>query len=275
MRDIFQPLVALPTPVLLMILAGLLMRRRSRWGRRLLVFGAVLLLLVSVPATGKIAAIPLLRAVPALDDATGDENGAARMPGHMPVHMIVVPTAGIYDDESGGWWAGAESVRRAVAGLEVQAAFDVPLALVGGVTTPGAPPEAEVVARVAGLAGDDVILETRAANSWQTGQMVARLLAETPRPSVALVTSALHMARMAASLRHAGIEVLGVPVGQIYLKFEGWKDGVPGYRGLDLTRRTIHEYVAIVWYLATGRLAISDVFPPRARDADKAAEARN
>ena len=87
---------------------------------------------------------------------------------------------------------------------------------------------------------------------------------------MALVTSALHMVRMAASLRRAGIEVLGVPVGEIYLEFEDWEDGVPGYRGLDLTRRTVHEYIAIVWYLATGRLAISDVFPPRARDADGA-----
>lgn len=253
MRDFFQALVALPTPILLMIMMGLFVRSRSRRDRRLLVVGAVMLLFVSVPATGKIAAIPLLRAVPALHHA----NGAARM----SVHMIVVPTAGIYTDESDGWWPGAESVRRAIAGREIQAVFDVPLALIGGVTAPGAPPEAEVVARVAGLAGDDVILETRAANSWQTGEVVARLLAETPRPRVALVTSALHMARMAASLRHAGIEVLGVPVGEMYLEFQDWEDGVPGYRGLDLSRRTVHEYVAIIWYLATGRLAISDLFP--------------
>lgn len=262
MRDFFEVVVTLPTPLLLLLLAALVLRRRSRLRHRLLVVGAVLLLLVSVPATGKIAAIPLLRAVPAFHD----ENGAARM----PVHMVVVPTAGIYDDESGGWWAGAESVRRAIAGSEVRAESDVPLALIGGVTTPGAPSEAEVVARVAGLSGDGVILETGATNSWQTGQAVARLLAATPRPRVALVTSALHMVRMAAALRHAGIEVLGVPVGQTDLEFKGWEDGVPGYRGLDLVRRTVHEYVAIVWYLATGRLAISDVFPTLASDAGSA-----
>ena len=244
----------MPTPAIVLMLAGLMLWRRPVVGRRLLVAGAILLLLFSVPGTAKVMAIPLLRTVPALDDGQGS------------VHMVVVPTAGIYEDQTGGWWAGAESIRRVTLGRLIQAKLEVPLALVGGATAAEGPPEAEVVARIAGLAGDMVILDTRATNSWQTGQAVARLLAETPRPRVALVTSALHMARMAASLRHAGIEVAAVPVGQDYLEFEGWQDAVPGYRGLDLNRRTIHEYTAMIWYLLTGQLAYSDFIS--SRDAD-------
>ena len=85
------------------------------------------------------------------------------------------------------------------------------------------------------------------------------MIKNAPSRRVVLVTSDLHMARMAASLRHAGLAVLELPVPSSEYKFRGWGDFLPSSRGLAISREAVREYFAILWYLATDRLDLLDL----------------
>jgi uncharacterized SAM-binding protein YcdF (DUF218 family) len=82
---------------------------------------------------------------------------------------------------------------------------------------------------------------------------------------VILVTNATHIARMSASLRHSGLDVV-VASGNSLIAAYGpatWsaRDFIPSNRGFKLTRRALWEYVAILRYLVIGDLDIRDLWP--------------
>ena len=246
MRGFIEAAVSWPLPAFYLMLAGLLLWRRPIASRRLLAAGVGLLLVFSTTLAGKILAIPLIGwAGLSADDAR--------------LHLIVVPTAGIYSDETGGWWAGATSLRRLAVARRAQARLGLPIALIGGSPVAGQPAEAAIVARDGGFGGDGVIIETGPVNSVETARAVARQLAGEPHPRVLLVTSAIHQRRMASVLRNAGVGVMGLPVGLRALDIDGWDDVVPGFAGLALNRDVMHEYLGIAWYLLTGRLGLADL----------------
>ncbi len=249
MRETVIELATLPMPFLYVMLAGLIAYRWSAWGRRLLVAGAVLLLVFSLQGVGKILAVPLYASVP------GPEGRPAAV-------LAVVPTGGIYRDALGRWRSDPHSLRRLLLGRRVQREWGVALMIVGGVPIPGQPAEAAVVVREAGLTPADAVLEVQAATTWETGRAVAKALAGEPeeRRRVILVTSVLHMLRMAASLRNAGVLVTGVPVEKVGLKrFEGLTDLMPGIRGIGLNRSVSRAYLGLMWYLVTGRIRFADL----------------
>ena len=248
MRDIVEAAASWPLPAFYLMFAGLLLWRRPIASRRLLAAGAGLLLVFSTTLAGKMLAIPLI-------GWAGPPAADARF------QLIVVPTAGIYSDETGGWWAGATSLRRLAVARRAQARLGLPIALIGGSPLAGQPAEAAIVARDGGLGGGGVIIETGPVDSVETAQAVARLLAGESDPKVLLVTSAIHQRRMAAALRNAGVEVAGLPVGLRALAIDGWDDAIPGFAGLALNRDVMHEYLGIAWYLLTGRLDVADLTP--------------
>ena len=246
MREFVEAATGWPLPAVYLMLAGLLLWHRPVASRRLLAAGVGVLLIFSTTLAGKILALPLIGwADPPAADAQ--------------FHLIVVPTAGIYADETGGWWAGATSLRRLAVARRAQARLGVPIALIGGSPVAGQPAEAAVVARVGGLDGAGAIIETGPVNSAETAAAVARLIGDEPRPRVVLVTSAIHLRRMAALLRHAGVAVTGLPVGLRRLDIGGWDDVVPGLGGMALNHDVMHEYLGIAWYLLTGRLDMADL----------------
>ncbi len=246
MREIVEAAASWPLPAFYLMLAGLLLWRRPVASRRLLAAGVAILLVFSTTLAGKILAIPLIGwAGPPGDDAR--------------FQLIVVPTAGIYSDETGGWWAGATSLRRLAVARRAQARLSLPIALIGGSPLAVQPAEATIVARDGGLGGDAAIIETGPVNSVETAQAVARLLAGESRPRVVLVTSAIHQRRMASLLRNAGVGVTGLPVGLRALAIDGWDDVVPGLAGMALNHDVMHEYLGIAWYLLTGRLDLADL----------------
>ena len=249
MREIVEAAASWPLPTFYLMLAGLLLWRWPMASRRLLAAGVVILLVFSTTLAGKILAIPLI-------GWAGPPAADARF------HLIVVPTAGIYSDETGGWWAGATSLRRLAVARHAQASLGLPIALIGGSPLAGQPAEAAIVARDGGLGGGGVIIETGPVNSAETAQAVARLLAGESHPRVVLVTSAIHQRRMAAVLRNAGVGVTGLPVGLRALAIDGWDDVAPGFAGMALNRGVMHEYLGIAWYLLTGRLDVADLPAP-------------
>ncbi len=67
-----------------------------------------------------------------------------------------------------------------------------------------------------------------------------------------MVTSLLHMPRMAASLRASGLKVYGMPVPVPQLESFGWRDLVLSNRGLALSKAVSKVYAGLALYLLRG-----------------------
>ena len=122
--------------------------------------------------------------------------------------------------------------------------------------------EAEVLASQLGLFGPGIILETEARSSYETAVHAARIMKMRGGDHILLVTSSVHIARMAASLRRQGLVVSAVPVrswdGKPKL-VEWISDFLPSTRGLGRSRAAVHEYIAILFYMIHGRIRASDL----------------
>ena len=248
MRDFAESLITLPMPVLAILILGLTCWRWHRLSRALFAIGTSLFLVLCMPVVGQLLAYPL----------SGEPTVPAGIAGFKP-EAIVVPTAGVFDDGTGSWWASSTSIQRVTLGMRVQERFGLPLILSGGSPVAGQPAEATIIGRQFNLAGRKVMVEDTARDSLETGLVVARMIKNAPSRRVVLVTSDLHMARMAASLRHAGLAVLELPVPSSEYKFRGGGDFLPSSRGLAISREAVREYFAILWYLATDRLDLLDL----------------
>lgn len=233
--------INLPIPLVLLLVVGLLLRRRP-FGRLLVGLSTVGLVLMTLPATGKVMLAPLASAARTI--------AAADMPG-----AVAVPTSGIYRDRSGAWWPEAESLRRTVDGLMLSRRHGIPLIVSGGVTDEGRPPEAEVVAEVLG-ALDEVMLDVESRNSRENAAGIAAAAKRLKIELVLLATSDRHVARMAACLRHEGLKVVTAERPEVRL---GWRDFLPQVAALGAVRVAAYEYAAIAWYLIAGHIELHNL----------------
>ena len=263
LRELAETLITLPVPLIALLVLGLLAWRRRRLSFALIALSALGLVGFSLPITTDLLEAPLESAAPAFDAAAADRQAQAE--------VILVPTAGIFADSEGSWWASSQSVMRAVAGRKLQDSSGLPLVLIGGSPEDEAESEAVTVARQVGLIGradgarrPPVFMETAARNSAETARAAKLILGRLGARRVVLVTEPAHVARMAASLRHNGLEVLALaaraaapprrPLGAL----TGF---VPSAGGLNRSAKAVREYVAILWYLAQGHVRLSDLRP--------------
>ena len=238
----------LPMPFLWLLLLGLALWPWRRLRNAFLMAAVALFVVFSLPATGMFLISWLAAGAPRYDNAV-EPNIAA----------IVVPTGGTFDDGSGQWWATKGSLRRMSVALRLQARLGLPIILSGGSSQPGQPPEARIIAALLNLEEPEVMLETTARNSSETGRAMGEMFAQLEDNQIVLVTSATHIARMSASMRHHGVRVLAVPVGDAQFELSGILDLLPSYRGLRLSRSALWELMAIAWYLSTDRIDLDDL----------------
>lgn len=265
LRELAETLTTLPVPLIALLVAGLLAWRRRRLSFALIAASAAGLVGFSLPITADLLEAPLESAAPAFDAAADGGQD----------EVILVPTAGIFADSEGSWWASSQSLTRAVAARALQESSGLPLVLIGGSPEDEAESEAVTVARQVGLipgldpgTGADgahrppVFMETAARNSAETAQAAKLILERLGAHRVVLVTEPRHVMRMAASLRHNGLEVLALaahgaeaprrPLGAL----TGF---VPSAGGLNRSAKAVREYVAILWYLGQGHIRLSDL----------------
>jgi uncharacterized SAM-binding protein YcdF (DUF218 family) len=251
MREVAETLFTLPIPILALLLAGLVLW--SRRGLSLALTGTATLafLGLSVPLAVAWLEAPLAAAAPRFDAAAPGDAVA-----------IVVPTAGIFADSQGGWWPSAGSIRRAVAGRALAERSGLPLVLIGGSPLGEAESEAASVARLLGLAGPAILIESGARDSAETAAAARTIAERLGGAHVVLVTSPIHVARMAASLRHAGLVVsvhAPVPVAPPRQPLGALAPYLPSAEALARSRAAMHEYLGILWYLLNGDIAVADL----------------
>ena len=110
----------------------------------------------------------------------------------------------------------------------------------------------------------DIRLEQYSRTTYDTARNVAQLLRPAGVKVVFLVTTDVHMMRMAASLRHQGLQILRRPFSPMvnrrgYHREFTWWDAVPKNLGLSIWFDALNEYLAIAGYLATGKISIADL----------------
>ena len=252
MKYFFSAFLLPPFPLIaLMVICWLVRGRNQRAGSILLALGAAGSIIMSMPATGKLVILPLLNSV-----KPWTPDGALRP------DVIVIPTAGAFEDLGGRWWPISDTIRRLSSGLLLRQTLGLPLIISGGPMVEGHLSEAAIAARLFALQeGPGIRLEQHSRNSYEAAARVAELLRPTGAEVVLLVTTDLHMARMAASLRHQGIGVVGKPVRRPDYYQYTWSDAVPTNFGLTIWRYALTEYAAIAWYLASGKISAADLVP--------------
>lgn len=251
MREAAETLLTLPMPILALLLAGLVLWSRRGWSLVLIGTATLAFLGFSVPLTVAWLEAPLADAAPRFDAAAPGDAVA-----------IVVPTAGVFADSQGGWWPSAGSIRRAVAGHALAERSGLPLVLIGGNPLGEAESEAASVARQLGLGGSEVLIESSARNSAETAAAAHTIAEQLGGEHVVLVTSPVHVARMVASLRHAGLRVSAyapVPVAPPLQPLGALAPYLPSAGGLARSRAAMHEYLGIAWYLLNGDIAMADL----------------
>ena len=249
----FAELFFLPPFSLAAILTiGWLLRKRAvRAGNFLLVIGCAISAVVFFPFTGKIAIQPLFHAVePWVSESLPRPE------------VIVVPTGGVIQDQSGRWWPNVYTITRLSSGLRLQEEISIPLIISGGPMADGKDSEAAIAARLFGLKETaKTLLEQRSNNTHETARHVAEILRDAKVETVLLVTTKWHMARIAATFRREGFRVVGHPTRQRIFTAIQWRDFVPSNRGIFLWGIVLREYLAIIWYLVAGRISIADLTP--------------
>ncbi len=242
-----ESFATLPMPFVWLLVIGLVFWSRPVVGRRLVAVTTVAFFISSLAIVGKIVLLAFLATVPVW------EAGMAPKP-----VAIIVPTGGIFADETGRWWPSSSSIHRAVMATQLRQQLDVPLIISGGAPVNGQPPEARVIATELALTGPAVILETTARNSQETGQAVAGIMKNLPVGPVMLATSDMHVARMGAVLRHAGLSVRQPSHHRETVKRVVWTDFIPSTLGLAYSARLSRESWAILWYVVKGYLSLHD-----------------
>ncbi len=255
--ELFRALATVPIPLVLLLIIGVLFWRRPILGRFLVTVTAFALLALCLPVVGRWLEAPLTSAAPLYDASIPDPNTA-----------ILVPTAGIFSDATGDWWAASEGIIRAAAGRKFHETTGMPLLIVGGRPTGETESEAAVTAQAVGLVTSvgqpvtGVYIETAARNSTETAAAAHPILDQLGIEHVVLITAPTHVARMAASLRHYGYRVSAhlerhavvpdEPLGAL-------APYIPSGDGLSRSTGAAREYVGIVWYLLRGYLTVSDL----------------
>lgn len=202
----------------------------------------IALLVVAMPLSSRIAALPLDATTLELEAAASGLKGDA----------VAVYGAGVFADPVGGMWPSGTSINRAAVGLAVSGKLGRPLVVSGGVVRPDLAAEALVLAEVMRLP-PETVLEAQARTTAENAEFLAAICRDRGWRSIILVTSREHTRRAAAATRMVGIEIAAVIAASDRARIKP-ADFLPGAKGLSRWSPVLHEYVGILWYALSGKL---------------------
>jgi uncharacterized SAM-binding protein YcdF (DUF218 family) len=230
--------------------AGLLLIRWPRAGRRILVFGVVLLLLFGYSPIGNVLLLSLSERFPAW-----------QFDGHDPDGIIVL--GGAIDSEASAARHALEvdsSAERLIAMLELARRFPKARIVFSGgsgnliVNSVSEAPLAGQLLDRFGIAPTRVVLEDKSRTTDENAVFTRQLVSPKPGERWLLVTSAFHMPRSIGAFRSAGFEVEAYPVDW---RTRGWADAAMPFdklsAGLARTDVAVHEWTGLIAYWLSGR----------------------
>lgn len=241
----------------LLLVCGLLLvliRRRSRWGCRLLASGAVLYLLFLFSPLAEIAIrhlevqyAPLMRA-----ESSPPIEQIVILSGYGETHSVTPVTSNI----------SAETLCRLAEGIRLYRQLPAPkVILSGGVLRRGDQAVARIMADVLealGVPSHDILLEDRSQNTYENLVNVKRMIGVQP---FVLVTSAADLPRAMAVAHRLGMSPVAAPACIWTLQHHGAGMSVqsvlagfttPSLARLARLQWAFHEYVGYLWYKIWG-----------------------
>lgn len=232
-----------PLDLLLVAMAGLLLRKRwPRAGMALCIAALLTLLGMSTGGGARLLAATLeQRATPL---------ASARAAG---AQAIVVLGGGRVKEapEYGGRDVPNQyTLSRLRYGARLHRETGLPLLVTGGMPDGSSESEAAIMAR--SLREDFLVpvkwLEQTSDNTAQNAQLSAKLLQQDGVRKVLLVTDAMHMPRAQLVFAQTGLEV--VPAPTTFFSRGGWsiKAFVPNGENLALSHYALHEWIGMAWY---------------------------
>jgi uncharacterized SAM-binding protein YcdF (DUF218 family) len=239
-KQLVKTLILPPAGPLLLIIAGLAIgTRQRRRGRMLAATGALVLVLLSMPAVG-IFLGRLLDGSPALDPAKTADAQA-----------IVILSGGTrpYAAEYGGPTLGGITLDRVRYGARLARMTGLPV-LVSGGTTKGAPPEALLMRNV--LVQEYGVpvrwVETRSRDTHENAVKSASILKASGIARVILVGHSFDFPRTRKEFEAAGIAVTPAPIGIPPKAPTEFGDFLPTVGGLQRTYYVLYEILGNAFF---------------------------
>jgi uncharacterized SAM-binding protein YcdF (DUF218 family) len=243
-------LMPLPLCLTLLVLGVLLLHssRRPNRGRALITLATLLLLLFSNKAVSTWLIRPLESVYPAIPEFVSGEP----LPSPLATCRYIVVLGGGHGDTLGLSAANKLSTSsrgRLMEGLRLLRALPETKLITTGGGEPGRPSHAEVLAQAAIALGFDSARITRLEmprDTEEEAQEVKRVVGDQP---FALVTSAWHMKRAAALMRHAGLHPVPCPADYTVRPSEVFRATDLSWDSDSLGRSTwaIYERIGYAW----------------------------
>jgi uncharacterized SAM-binding protein YcdF (DUF218 family) len=235
-------------------LGVLLLGIRQGWGRGnlLLKLSALLMLILSLPVSSKIAAD-----IWALEAQNGDMSQPP------PNMAVLVFGGGLGTDEHGNVWPSGNSLMRGFEGSRLAARLSAPLMITGGAPHGKGVSEAETIAEFLNSKGfpDRIYIEKNSVNTWDNAVNSYAIFQQKGWAGVYAVTDMVHSRRAVASLRAAGFpRVHFWPAGVKPATGVGAADFLPTVSGLSRWRIMSYEISAVAYYVVVGRIGFADIF---------------
>lgn len=228
-----------PSGPLLLVLAGLWIARRRRWGLALAACGAISLWLLATPLVSN-ALLATLSPTAPFDEGTAADAQA-----------IVILGGGLRRNapEYGGDTLGRLTSERVRYGAVLAKRLKLPVLVTGGRSEPGSLTEAEVMK--AALESEHGVavrwLEDRARNTRENARLSAPMLKAAGVEKVVLVLHGFDVPRAVAEFRAAGLRVLPAATHLVSTEAWRWGDLLPGVFALADSYWVLYEWLGIAW----------------------------
>ena len=245
----------LPNLALWGVLLGVLflcIRQGWRRGNLLLKLSALLLLVLSLPVSSRVAT-EFWAVVP-------QEINASQPPQNM---AVLVFGGGLGADDHGNVWPSGNSLTRGFEGARLATQLGAPLLITGGTPHGKGVSEADTIAEFLTSKGfpDRIYREKNSINTWENAVNSLAVLQQNGWAGVYAVTDIVHARRAIACLRAAGFpRVLFWPAGVLSAPAIGATDFLPTVSALSRWRILSYEISAVAYYVLTGRIEVSDIF---------------
>jgi len=239
----------LPPGILVLLLMVGVVKWRRWWGRAVVSFCALLLLLLSMAPVRDLITAPLENRYPPLIDSSWPADAATNV-------AIVVLGGGVQAQapEYGGRSRLADSTL-----MRITYAADLARRHPGLLVVSGGNPlqrvqetEGEVMRRrlrTLGIASERIMVEQGARNTWQNAVLIKPMLQAHGVRKIVLVTDAWHMPRAVWCFRQQGIDVIAAPNAyHSTRRHYDLLDWMPDAGTFSDSAQALHEYLGIFYY---------------------------
>ena len=242
MKDFILSLLTIPGLLVLLYFFGLV---SQGYKKKLKIFSSCLFIMffISIPFFSKILSYPLIE-LPKFFISTDLNN----------VKSAVVLTGGIYKNIINQWQPSKNTEKRILYVKKLLNKKDIPIIISGGITKENAPSEAEVAKEFYNIVYAEV--ETESLNTYQSAQNLKNYCKKFNN-NLIIITDIFHSLRSYLSFKSQGCNTILYNYNSYSFVL---KDFIPSLYGFSLFNRAIYEYAAIIYYLATFKINLVNLF---------------